>query len=106
MEPDTGKRVAIVGSSPSVSPATALLRRYGHHVVIYEEPLFPVEPQTTGIPDYHLPEGVLRYEIDRIVAQGVEIKTKVRVGQDVTLSRTMCRTARMREFLSRRETWM
>jgi glutamate synthase (NADPH) small chain len=93
MESDTGKRVAIVGSGPGGLAAAALLRRYGHHVVIYEELAIPGGTANYGIPDYHLPKDVLQYEIDRIVAQGVEMKTKVRVGQDVTLSQLLSDSA-------------
>ena len=89
LEPDTGKRVAVIGSGPAGLAAAALLRRYGHEVTVYEELGFPGGTAHYGIPDYHLPKEVLGYEIDRILSQRVEIKTKVRVGQDVTLSQLL-----------------
>ncbi len=93
MGQETGKRVAVVGSGPAGLASAALLRRYGHQVVIYEELGRPGGTANYGIPDYHLPKDVLQYEIDRIIAQGVEIQTKVRVGQDVTLSQLMSDSA-------------
>jgi glutamate synthase (NADPH/NADH) small chain len=39
-----------------------------------------------GVPDYHLPKGVLIDEIDEIKSMGVNIKTGVTVGKDITLS--------------------
>jgi glutamate synthase (NADPH) small chain len=84
--PDTGKKVAVIGAGPSGLAAAALLRRYGHHVIIYEELSTPGGTAWYGIPDYHLPKDVLLYEIERIKEMGVEIKTGVKVGRDITLS--------------------
>jgi glutamate synthase (NADPH/NADH) small chain len=52
---DTGKRVAVIGAGPSGIAGADLLKRYGHHVVIYEA--LPSAGGTAwyGIPDYHLP---------------------------------------------------
>ena len=82
----TGKHVAIVGGGPAGVAAAELLRRFGHAVTIYEE--LPVLGGTAwyGIPDYHLPKDVLRYEIDRVLEMGVEVKTGVRVGSSPSLS--------------------
>lgn len=81
----TGRTVAIIGGGPAGLAAAELLVRYGHEVAIFEE--LPVLGGTAwyGIPDYHLPKDVLRYEADRIVGMGVKVKTGVRVGVDVTL---------------------
>ncbi len=84
--PETGKHVSIVGSGPAGLAAAALLRRYGHGVTIYEALPHAGGTAWYGIPDYHLPKDVLQYEIDRIVGEGVEIKTNVKVGKDVMLS--------------------
>lgn len=84
--PKTGKRVVVVGAGPAGLAAASLLGRYGHSVQILEE--LPASGGTAwyGIPDYHLPKDVLEYEVGRIKGRGVEIKTGVKVGQDVTLS--------------------
>jgi glutamate synthase (NADPH) small chain len=87
ISPDTGKNVAIIGSGPSGLAAAELLRRYGHHVTVYEELSTPGGTTWYGIPDYHLPKDVLLYEIERIKGMGIEIKTGVEVGKDnITLS--------------------
>lgn len=82
---DTGKHVAIVGAGPAGLAAAEFLRRFGHSVTIYEELPTPGGTAWYGVPDYHLPKDVLLYEIDRVKGMGVEIKTGVTVGKDVTL---------------------
>ncbi len=84
--PATGKKVALVGAGPAGLAAAELLSRYGHAVTIYEELDDPGGTAWYGIPDYHLPKDVLEYEIERILKQGVQIKTGIKVGKDIKLS--------------------
>ena len=84
--PETGKKVAVIGAGPGGLAAAELLRRYGHHVSIYEELSTPGGTAWYGIPDYHLPKDVLLYEVERIKGMGVEIKRGVKVGKDIALS--------------------
>src|SRR6476660_6893757 len=84
--PETGKKVAVIGAGPGGLAAAELLRRYGHHVSIYEELSTPGGTAWYGIPDYHLPKDVLLYEVERIKGMGVDIKTGIKVGKDVELS--------------------
>jgi glutamate synthase (NADPH) small chain len=82
----TGKKVAVVGGGPAGLAGAELLRRYGHSVTIYEE--LPVLGGTAwyGIPDYHLPKDVLQYEASRVVGMGIEVRSGIRVGRDLSLS--------------------
>ena len=80
---DTGKKVAIVGSGPAGLEAAAVLRSYGHGVVIYEKEEQAGGVLRYGIPAYRLPEEVLEREIKRILDLGVELRTKAEVGRDV-----------------------
>jgi glutamate synthase (NADPH/NADH) small chain len=86
ISPNTGKKIAVIGAGPAGLAAADLLRRYGHHVIIYEELTTPGGTAFYGIPDYHLPKDVLLYEIDRIKGMGIEVNTNVKVGKDMTLS--------------------
>lgn len=83
---ETGKHVTIIGAGPAGLAAASLLRRYGHGVTIYEALPHAGGTALYGIPDYHLPKDVLQYEIERIRAEGTELKTGVKVGKDVTLT--------------------
>ncbi len=83
---ETGKIVSIVGAGPAGLAAAELLRRYGHTVNVYDELPTPGGTAWYGIPDYHLPKEVLQYEIERIRWMGVEMRTGIRVGKDISLS--------------------
>jgi glutamate synthase (NADPH/NADH) small chain len=86
---DTGKNVAVIGAGPSGIAGADLLRRYGHHVIVYEALPTPGGTAWYGIPDYHLPKDVLLHEIEKVREMGVEIKTNIMVGKDVPLSQIL-----------------
>ena len=81
----TDKKVAIVGSGPSGLAAANDLALKGYNVTILEALPEPGGMLRVGIPEYRLPKKILRQEIDYIQKLGVEIKTGVQVGKDVTL---------------------
>jgi glutamate synthase (NADPH/NADH) small chain len=86
---ETGKHVSIIGAGPAGLAAAELLRRYGHSVTVYEELATPGGTAWYNVPDYHLPKDVLLYEVDRIKGQGVEIKTKIKVGRETTITQLL-----------------
>jgi len=77
--PDTGKKVAIVGSGPAGLTAAWFLRKLGHLVTVFEALSEPGGMLRTGIPRYRLPENVLNQEIKEIENIGVEIRTNARI---------------------------
>ena len=80
------QKVAIVGGGPAGLTAAYHLARAGYVPTIYEAAREPGGMLLLGIPAFRLPREVVRYEIDHIRQLGVEIKTGVRVGSDVTLA--------------------
>lgn len=83
-EPDTGKRVAIVGGGPAGLTAAYFLRRYGHAVTIYDKQPKLGGMLRYGIPEYRLPKAVLDREIQIILDAGVEVHTGMQLGRDIT----------------------
>jgi NADPH-dependent glutamate synthase beta subunit-like oxidoreductase len=84
--PDLKKeRVAIIGSGPAGLSAAWQLARLGYPVTIFEALPEPGGMLRYGIPEYRLPRSVLRKEIGYLRQLGVEIRTGVRVGRDLSL---------------------
>lgn len=83
--PDTGKKVAVIGAGPAGLSCAFFLRRMGHAVTIFEMMPKLGGMIRYGIPEYRLPKEVLQWEIDGILALGVEAKTNVRLGRDFTI---------------------
>lgn len=82
----TGKSVAIVGAGPAGLTAAYFLRLFGHSVCVYESKSFPGGMLRYGIPAFRLPREVIDDEVQKIFDLGVELKTNVRVGRDISLT--------------------
>ena len=85
VEPDTGKRVAVVGGGPGGLTAAYFLRRQGHAVTVLDAMPKMGGMLRYGIPEYRLPKALLDREIAQIAALGVKMQNNVRVGEQVTL---------------------
>jgi len=76
--PQTGKRVAIIGSGPAGLTGAYYLAKLGHEVTVFEALPVVGGMMRVGIPSYRLPVKVLEGEIKEIENVGVEIKTNSR----------------------------
>ena len=81
----TGKKVAIIGAGPAGLVAGHDLALKGHKATIFEALPRAGGMLQVGIPEYRLPKEVVGKEIDYITRLGVEIKTGVEVGKDISL---------------------
>ena len=79
------KRVAIVGSGPAGLTAANDLALKGYQITIFEALPQPGGMLCVGIPEYRLPKAILRKDIAYIQKLGVQIKTGVQVGRDISL---------------------
>ena len=74
---------AVVGSGPAGMACAYFLTLLGHDVTVFEaEERLGGIPQL-GIPEYRLPRNVLDKEIEDILALGVQVRNRCRVGTDV-----------------------
>jgi NADPH-dependent glutamate synthase beta subunit-like oxidoreductase/NAD-dependent dihydropyrimidine dehydrogenase PreA subunit len=83
--PNSGKRVAIIGSGPAGLTAAFYLCKKGHQVTVFEEREKAGGMMRYGIPRYRLPEDVLDKEIKDIFDLGVLFKPQHALGKQVTL---------------------
>ncbi len=80
----TGKTVAVVGSGPSGLAAAMQLNRRGHSVTVFERKDRIGGLLRYGIPNMKLDKSVLDRRIKLMQEEGVEFKTGVDVGKDIT----------------------
>jgi glutamate synthase (NADPH/NADH) small chain len=81
VKPETGKKVAIIGSGPAGLVVAADVRREGHHVTIFEAFHKLGGVMRYGIPEFRLPNDIIDQEISTLEKMGVEFKTNFVVGR-------------------------
>ena len=87
---DRGK-IAVIGSGPAGLTVAGDLARKGFSVTIYEGQSEPGGVLMYGIPEYRLPKKVVRAEIEKIEALGVNFICNVLVGEHgVTVDSLFC----------------
>lgn len=79
------KQIAIVGSGPTGLTAANDLARSGYGVTVFEASSEPGGMLIHGISPFILPKDIVRFEIEGIKEWGVEIKTKIKIGKDISL---------------------
>ncbi len=77
---------AIIGSGPAGLAAAYELVKMGYPVTVFEAQPLLGGMLRTGIPEYRLPENILDAQIDYIKGMGVDFRTGVTFGKDLTLS--------------------
>ena len=79
------EKIAIIGGGPAGLSCAFYLAEKGYHPTIFEKNEKAGGMLVYGIPSYKLEKDVVQAEIDIIEAMGVEIKTGVEVGKDITI---------------------
>jgi NADPH-dependent glutamate synthase beta subunit-like oxidoreductase/NAD-dependent dihydropyrimidine dehydrogenase PreA subunit len=80
------EKIAIVGSGPSGLTAAWELARRGYSPTVFESHAVVGGMLATGIPRFRLPREVREREVEAIKAMGVDFKTGVIVGRDITIA--------------------
>ncbi len=91
VKPETGRKVAVIGSGPASLTVAADVRREGHAVTLFEAFHKPGGVMMYGIPEFRLPKAIVQLEIDTLKAMGVRIVTDYVVG----------RTRKLKDLLER-----
>ena len=74
-------KIAVIGSGPAGLTVAGDLARIGFNVTIFEGQNEPGGVLMYGIPEYRLPKKVVRAEIEKIAALGVNFKCNTLMGE-------------------------
>jgi NADPH-dependent glutamate synthase beta subunit-like oxidoreductase/NAD-dependent dihydropyrimidine dehydrogenase PreA subunit len=77
-------KIAVIGSGPAGLTAAWELARRGYIPTIFESHAVVGGMLATGIPRFRLPREIREREVEAIKALGVDVKTGITVGRDVT----------------------
>ncbi len=78
-------KIAIIGSGPGGLTCGYYLALEGYQVTVFESQSEPGGMLVLGIPEFRLPRDILNFEIDNIRKVGVDIRTGVTIGKDISL---------------------
>lgn len=81
----TGKRVAVVGAGPAGLANAYYLALMGHALTVFEALPEAGGELRYGIPEYRLPKQVLDEELQELWSLGIELKTNMVLGRDLTI---------------------
>lgn len=84
-----GVSVAIVGGGPAGLSAARELALLGYKVTIFEAEEEAGGLNTYGIVSFRLPKEIAYWEVDQVKSLNVEIRTKTRVGVDISVQEVM-----------------
>lgn len=80
----SGKKVAVIGSGPAGMAAADQLNKAGHSVTLFEKDEKIGGLLRYGIPDFKLNKHTIDRRLNLMQAEGLEIKTGIEVGKDIS----------------------
>ncbi|WP_426453090.1 NAD(P)-dependent oxidoreductase [Paenibacillus sp. S-38] len=80
-----GRKTAVIGAGPAGLSAARELARFGFAVTVYEAKELGGGLNTYGIVSFRLPQEVPLWEVEQVRSLGVELRTGVRVGRDISV---------------------
>ena len=87
----SGKQVAVIGSGPSGLAVADQLNHRGHKVTVFERESRPGGLLMFGIPNMKLDKGIVARRVRLMEAEGVEFRTGVNVGVDISAEELLAR---------------
>lgn len=79
------EKIAIIGGGPAGLSCAFYLAQMGYYPTVFEKNEKPGGMLTYGIPSYKLEKDVIEAEIEIMKEMGVEIRTGIEIGKDLTI---------------------
>ncbi|WP_288006790.1 FAD-dependent oxidoreductase [Thermofilum sp.] len=83
--PETGRKVAIVGSGPAGIAAASQLRCLGHKVSVFDRLPEPGGMLLFAIPDFRIPKANVRESIKAVAQMGVDFYNETEAGRNLKI---------------------
>lgn len=80
-----GLKAAVIGSGPGGLACADELAKLGYAVTVFEAQSFPGGLLMNGIPAFKLEKSIVQRRIEVLIQRGVEFRTSVTIGRDVSL---------------------
>ena len=80
------EKIAIIGSGPAGLTAAHDLIKKGYGVTVYEALPVAGGMLAAGIPEFNLPRETVEQDVNYIRSLGVEIKTNMKIGNDLSVT--------------------
>jgi len=85
VNPDTGKRIAVIGAGPAGLTVAGEMRRRGHAVTVFELLHVAGGVLMYGIPEFRLPKAIVQREISALCKMGVDLEVNKVIGRTQTV---------------------
>lgn len=81
----TGKKVAVIGAGPAGLTAASDLVKLGHEVTLFEALHVAGGVLSYGIPEFRLPKGIVKKEVEYVQKLGVDLRLGNLIGRIHTI---------------------
>ncbi len=78
------EKIAVIGAGPAGLTCARELTKRGYPVTVIDAADKPGGMMTSCMPNYRIDEKTTMFDINRILDEGIEIKTGTRVGRDIS----------------------
>lgn len=86
INPDTGKKVAVIGGGATGLTAAYYLRKQGHQVTLFEKQEDLGGQMRFGLPEHRLPKEILHGEVEDILDVGIDVRLNSPVTNPTALA--------------------